>query len=125
MPIDIAITNAGPQHFRQGDAVRVTAAWELERVPKSVEVRLLYTTHGKGTTDTVVVASEINESPPAGGRWDVSLTIPADAPPSYDGRLLSIRWAAEAVTDKAKEIAEAELVVSPTGRAIVPQTLAK
>ncbi|MGC4030703.1 MAG: hypothetical protein QM754_02990 [Tepidisphaeraceae bacterium] len=125
MPIDIALNDADQRQYRQDDAVRATAAWELDRVPKRIEVRLYYTTQGKGTTDTVVVASEKNESPQAGGRWDVSLTIPADAPSTYDGRLLSIRWGVEAVTDKSKEFADATFTVSPTGQTLRPQSLAK
>lgn len=129
MPIDLALADADQMSFRPGDVVRLTAAWRLDPAPQQIDIRLVFRTAGKGTTDLVGVAVETRASPLANDQWDLTLTLPADAPPSYDGRLLSITWFAQADVISAKnrvlETAELPLVVSPTGRPIVPQRLAE
>ncbi|MDB5326401.1 MAG: hypothetical protein JWM57_1970 [Phycisphaerales bacterium] len=140
MPIDLAIADrnaagdptgeaAAMPLLRPGAAVRVNVAWTTDGPAEQIEVRLVYRTAGKGTTDVVRVAAEALAFPKADDRWSATLTLPPDAPPSYDGRLLSISWyaQAEAIGPKKKvmESAELPLIVSPTGRPIIPQQLAK
>ena len=140
MPIDLAIadqnsadpnlaSDAGAAVLRPGAAVRLNVAWITDQPPDHIEVRLVYRTAGKGTTDVVRVAAETRPTPLADDRWAVTLTLPADAPPSYDGKLMSISWYAQADAigpkKKVMESAELALVVSPTSRPIVPQRLTK
>lgn len=67
---------------------------------RSVEITLGYFTEGRATVDKETVSSAtipVDEYGMASG--DVELAIPADAPISYDGRLIRVRWQIEATTD--------------------------
>ncbi|MBB5350424.1 hypothetical protein HNR46_000648 [Haloferula luteola] len=73
------------------------------------EVRLFWSTVGRGTTDVEVVA-----------RWPLTqgshftFVLPA-APVSFSGTLVGVEWALEWVDGKGRAVAECGLVVSPTG----------
>lgn len=118
MPIDLTLPSPGP--FRPGDAVRVAAEWSCPEPPDRIEVRLIWRTSGKGTTDVVIATADAKPAPPAAGRWETSLRIPFESPMSYDGKMLSVEWFAEANTGQKNDAAERTIVVSPTGRPIVP-----
>lgn len=125
MPVDIEITNPR-SHFRPGMTVCATCAWQLDRRPKRLLALLIWTTSGRGTTDAVAaVTLDISPLAPPASEWDVELTIPLDAPPSYDGRLMSIQWSVRLDTGVAGEMASVEFVVSPTGKPLTPQRLLK
>lgn len=118
MPIDLTLQSPGP--FRSGDAVRVTVAWSSVDPPERIEARLIWKTTGKGTTDRVIAVADTRENPPAAGRWETTLRIPVESPSSYDGRLISIDWIAEANTGVRDDNAERAIVVSPTGKPLTP-----
>ena len=124
MPSDVALIDA-PAFYRPGETVRGRAAWRLNKLPKRLESRLVWTTAGKGTTDIVAVASVRSDALAEAGEWAFELTIPPNAPPDYDGRLVSIKWSLVFDTGRSGETAAVQLVVSRTGRPIVPPRLAK
>ena len=118
MPVTITLPAPGP--FRPGDAVRVAVDWSCTEPPQRIEVRLIWRTSGKGTTDRVIAVADTKPSPPTAGKWETTMRIPIESPPSYDGKMLSIEWVAEANTGQKDDDAEQAMVVSPTGVPITP-----
>ncbi len=101
-----------------GDVLAGEAAWELERAPAWLEVRLLWLTRGKGTQDAAVADTKRIERPAADGREGFQFVLP-DAPCSFSGKLISLVWAVELVAADEGGVARAEFVLSPTGSEIV------
>jgi hypothetical protein len=125
--VDSDVAAAFSDPVRPGDAVRLNVAWDIDAAPARIEVRLVYRTAGKGTTDVVCATTNTQESPANSGRRIITLTLPPDAPLSYDGKLLSISWFAQAeligTKKRVTDTAELPLIVSPIGRPITPQHL--
>jgi hypothetical protein len=107
----------GKTKFRPGETVEGVAFWELPERPTAIEVRLYWTTQGKGTVDVEVVQSARFDGVAAQDRRPFRLTLPP-SPYSVSGILVSIVWGIELVTEPKGENASAALTVSPTGEEI-------
>jgi hypothetical protein len=104
--------------FRPGDRIEGRIAWELERAPESVELRLFWRTEGKGSRDMAVVHTE--RFSPVGARDARPFAIAAPASPhSFSGRLISLVWALEAVVSPGQEFARRDIVIAPGGEEIL------
>lgn len=104
--------------FQPGDVLRGGAGWQLDEPPKSVEARLFYYTRGKGTEDVEVVATVPFEEPRQQDARPFEFKLPA-APYSFSGKLISVIWAVELVTEPSGEAARTEFVLSPSGEEIL------
>jgi hypothetical protein len=104
--------------FLPGAEVEGVCAWQLDRRPDAVEVRLFWYTQGKGTVDAQVVDKVRFEGPPSQDRRQFRLTLP-DAPHSFSGKLISLLWALELVVEPTGETDRLELTMSPTGSEIL------
>ena len=80
----------------------------------TVEIRLFWYTEGKGTQDVQVVARNVVDELPAGGNAQFCFPAPR-RPVSCSGSLVSVRWAIEAVPQRA-ETRRIELVIGPGGQ---------
>jgi len=100
-----------------GDELTGAVEWSLPVAPRAVEVRLLWFTRGKGTTDASVVETLKFESPRAQDRREFRFRLPA-APYSYTGKLIEVVWAVELVALPSKESARAEFVLAPAGEPV-------
>jgi len=114
--IDIA-TAAGRAAFAPGDAVEGTVSWRFDAPPAKLELRLLWYTEGRGDQDVEVVERVPFETPGPADWRSFHLRLPA-GPYSFSGKLISLRWALEAVAEPGDRSARTDLVVSPTGREI-------
>ncbi len=104
----------GRSVFAPGEEIEASAVWQLDEVPKSLELRLFWYTEGKGDRDTEIVLFESLE-PRGSGHRTCRFRVPELAPASFSGRLVSLLWAIELVVGPGQRAARAELVVSPTG----------
>ncbi|MDP6524289.1 MAG: hypothetical protein QGH15_08700 [Kiritimatiellia bacterium] len=107
----------GRTSYAPGEEIRGTATWELEKEPRSVVVNLLWYTRGKGTRDAAISEGAEVENPDAGNSCDFSFAAPA-APYSFSGRLVSLIWAVELVTEKPGKNTRQEIMISPKGSEI-------
>ena len=107
---------SGRTEYRPGEQVAGTASWAMDRPVRSLAIELLWTTRGKGTVDTQVVASA-TLSGPAAGRQEFRLQLP-QMPYSFSGKLLSLMWMLRLANADTKEEATANITMSPTGREI-------
>jgi len=104
--------------YRPGQPIIGTVLWELPEAPRSLEVRLFWYTQGKGTQDIgIAEVMEIQNSAPTG---EEAFAFEAPQGPfSYSGRLTSVSWALELVSEGPDESERLDIVIAPTGAEIV------
>lgn len=106
--------------FSPRQEVQGTVSWRFAAPPARVELRLLWYTEGKGERDLSVVQVLPFEAPGAIDRRPFRLELPP-GPYTFSGRLVSLRWALEAVAevpesgDRSTRVA---IVVAPEGREV-------
>lgn len=106
-----------PAQFQPGGEIAGAAQWSLKHAPKSVEVRLLWHTRGRGIEDVAVAATVQFESPLQDDTRPFTITAP-EAPYSFTGSLVTLEWALELVALPSKENARIDIVIAPGGVAI-------
>ncbi len=112
-------TTLGVKNFHPGDDVTGKVNWDLESGPKEVVVNLLWHTQGKGTEDNDRVDQIVISQHTKRGEANFSLKIPKTGPWSFSGKLISILWIVEVVTNPTTEKMEVEIIVGPEAREIV------
>jgi hypothetical protein len=86
---------------------------------RAVRIRLVSYTEGRGDVDTAehaVVEMPVDQYGMASGQ--IQLGVPVDAPVSYDGSIIRVRWYIEARTDialKRDQKSSADVLVVPVG----------
>ncbi len=114
--------------YQPGDTISGAALWEFTGRKKSIEVRLVWSTRGKGTEDGATVATQVLDAGKLAHTETFSFTAP-DAPYSFDGTLIALIWAVEFVAEPGEEFERIEITIAPGGREIVlpriPQPKAK
>ena len=117
-PIDLRLTLDDERaSFAPGARLDGVAGWTAPRVPRGLELRLIWTLTGKGGRDFKIADTMPLPNPAAAERRRFKLTLP-DAPFSFRGALLTLVWSLELVALPGEEKARLELVVAPDGRAI-------
>jgi hypothetical protein len=106
-----------PAVYRPGESVAGRATWREAAKARSVAVRLYWTTSGRGSTDTEVVAESLVENPAEQGETRFSLLLPP-APPSFSGKLITLSWGVELLFEPGEHAVQVEIVVSPTEKEI-------
>jgi hypothetical protein len=114
--LEIAL-DGGRSSYLPRDEVRGVARWSLPGPPRMLEVRLFWSTEGRGDRDVEVVASELIERPQRQGEQGFTFRLPA-GPYSCSGQLVSVLWTVELV-DLDRDLAgSAGLVMGPGGREV-------
>ncbi len=104
--------------FDPGAEIGFIASWDLESVPETVEVRLVWNTSGKGDRDLKVVKTIRFDSPAANDQRDVTFALPW-GPYSFSGKLISVIWAIELVALPGRHSMRREITVAPRGKEVV------
>jgi hypothetical protein len=101
-----------------GDEIVGAAGWEFARPPEAMELRLFWFTRGKGDEDAGVVATQRMENPAAAEARPFQFRLP-EAPYSFCGALMTLKWAVELVALPSKEAARVEFDMAPGGDPVV------
>jgi len=107
----------GKTRYRPGETLEGVAFWELTEAPRSVEVRLYWQTQGKGTVDLEVVQSVPFSGIGPRDRKPFRIVLP-ESPYSVSGKLVSIVWGVELVSEPKGDAVNIEIVISPTGEEV-------
>ena len=107
----------GKTKYLPGETIEGVAFWELAAAPEFVEVRLYWRTQGKGTVDLEIVRNMRFTKVALQDRRPFQLETPA-APYSVSGKLISIVWGVELVSEPQGEAANIDIVLSPTGKEV-------
>jgi hypothetical protein len=116
--MEIAL-EGGRTAFRPGETVEGTVAWSLPERPVAVELRVFWSTRGKGTEDVGVAHVEPMAGAMAEERRPFRLALPV-APWSYDGRLVAVVWGMELVALPSKRSVSVEIVIGPGAAEVRP-----
>jgi hypothetical protein len=104
--------------FAPGEAISGAVLWEFSERKRLIEVRLVWSTKGKGTEDAATVAVQAMDTTKPADTGTFSFAAP-DAPYSFDGTLIALVWAVECVVEPGDEFQRIEIVIAPGGREIV------
>lgn len=108
----------GRTTFEPGEEIAVDVHWDFEQAPDALELRLVWNTSGKGTTDVQVASAERIHEPSASERRRLTLQLP-HSPYSFSGKLVSIIWALEAVALPKEDSTRLEIVIGPNGEEVL------
>jgi hypothetical protein len=103
--------------FAPGEALKGTIRWQLEKMPKRIELRLFWFTSGRGTRDVGAVDVRQLACAQAAGPVRFEFALPT-GPLSFTGQLITLQWAIEAVIHPGSETQRIEFVLSPSGAPI-------
>ena len=113
--ISVIVSSA---RVRPGDVIRGTVEWQAgSKPPKQVSIQAEFKTAGRGHPDGEVVGKiehEVGDTTYDSVPFE--FTLPAQAPPTFNGNLFSIGWLVEARLDlpwARDETTGAEFVVDP------------
>lgn len=104
--------------FLPMEQISLELSWSLEKPPERIELRTVWNTVGKGTTDIGVADVVIYESPDQAGTENLSLTLP-EAPYSFSGKYVSLQWALELVAVPAQTSYRQEISLVPRAGHVV------
>jgi hypothetical protein len=119
---------SGRAAFEPGEEITGTAAWKLDKPPRSVELRLFSFTRGQGDEDAGVAETvRFDHALPEDSR-PFRFRLP-DGPYSFSGKLFSLVWALELVVEPSKENARQEITIAPGAKTVqldsLPETKAR
>jgi hypothetical protein len=106
-----------PAMFSPGERLTGVAAWQHANTVRSAVVRLFWTTSGKGTTDTAIVAALDLPDPQTDDTRTFSFILPA-GPPGFSGSLITLSWGVELVIEPGELATHREFVCGPQGKEI-------
>ena len=104
----------GKTRYRPGETLEGVAFWDLDEAPRSIEVRLFWRTHGKGTVDLEVVQSVPFIGVGSKDRRPFRIVLPA-GPYSFSGTLVSLVWGVELVAEPKGDGENIEITMSASG----------
>ena len=102
--------------FEPGEEITVVAEWQCPVVPPSLEIRLGWTTAGKGTIDYAIEKSIAIENARPSETREVKLQLP-EAPYSFSGKLISLVWSLELFTEPGSS-PRMEITIAPGAKEI-------
>lgn len=101
-----------PARFRPGERLDGSASWQRVENIRSAAIRLFWTTSGKGTTDTAIVAAQDLTNPQAEDTRRFSFLLPA-GPPGFSGSLITLSWGVELVIEPGELASHREFAFGP------------
>jgi len=107
----------GQSAFEPGTTVEVDIGWEFDKEPKTIELRIVWNTSGKGDRDLEVVDTVRIDDPAANETRRIKLTLPRE-PYSFSGQLVSLDWALELVSVPSGDSARLEITIGPRGNKV-------
>ncbi|SFI86227.1 hypothetical protein [Planctomicrobium piriforme] len=104
--------------YYPGNEMVVTALWEFDQPPDSLELRLVWNTSGKGDRDLSVVQTVRIETAKSSGREQVTMKLPW-GPYSFSGKLISLIWALELIAFPSEASIRKEIVIGPNASEVL------
>jgi hypothetical protein len=104
--------------FEPGEEISVMLSWDLQSPPDAIELRAVWNTEGKGSTDVGVERSVVIDSPNSSDTRRMSFTLP-EAPYSFSGHLISLVWALELVVKPSEQSCRKEFTMAPGASEVI------
>ena len=106
--------------FAPGDEVRGSVKWARAFPPELIELKLIWTTSGRGSEDVEVVETIAFENPELEGMRSFRLRLP-DSPYSFSGKLVSLTWMLELVVRPEDAAERLTIIIAPNNKEITLQ----
>jgi len=103
--------------YDPGETVTGQVTWQLDSPPESAELRLVWSTRGRGITDYDIVQTVPFSDPQASETRPFTFTLP-DAPYSFSGTLITLTWTLELEIEPGKVTDSTDIILAPGGKAI-------
>ncbi|HSI11094.1 MAG TPA: hypothetical protein VK961_03580 [Chthoniobacter sp.] len=103
--------------FSPRETIIGEVSWQVDVPPKSAELRLLWSTTGRGSADVGMVETVPFSNPQATETRPFAVKLP-DGPYSFSGALITLTWALELAIDPGDHSTSVEFVVAPEGQAV-------
>ena len=108
----------GRKSFEPGEEISVTLSWDLASPPDAIELRAVWNTEGKGTTDLGIEHSVTIDSPNSTESRKLKFVLP-EAPYSFSGNLISLVWALEVVVKPSDQSCREEFTMAPGATEVI------
>ncbi|HTL59224.1 MAG TPA: hypothetical protein VL361_26360 [Candidatus Limnocylindrales bacterium] len=103
--------------YEPGEEVAGSVSWQFDKPARDVELRLFWFTRGRGIEDAGVIETIRFEQPLQQETRLFRLQLP-QAPYSFSGKLISLVWALELVSESGKAVSRQEIVMAPAGKEV-------
>lgn len=100
-------------HYRPGEILRGEILWALDKAPDKLELTLGWWTEGRGNKDSEIKYRQEWQSPRAAGKESIEIKLP-DTPYSFEGHLISLKWALELRTNKGSQATVFDIQLTPS-----------
>ncbi len=105
------------REFAPGDELQGDVVWDLAKTAERIELRLFWVTSGKGIPESGVVEAIRFDRPMAQDSQRFQFHLP-QFPFSYEGRLMRLTWAVEAICTPGNQSTREEFVLAPSRKKI-------
>jgi hypothetical protein len=103
--------------FSPRETVAGEVSWQADSPPHSAELRLLWSTSGRGLTDIGTVETIPFPNPQAIETRPFAFTLP-EGPYSFSGTLITLAWALELVIQPGNHSQSIDITVAPEGKVV-------
>jgi hypothetical protein len=103
--------------YRPGDTIIGTVAWTTERPPAAVEMRLFWFTSGVSPQQVGVASRLAIPAPTSVESREFEFVLP-EKPWSFQGRLVALTWALEAVVLPTRICMRCLITIGPGGESL-------
>jgi len=103
--------------YQPGETLVGEVLWALENSPGKIQLSLGWWTEGRGNRDAKIEHEREWVTEEMAGNEKFEIVLPT-SPYSFEGQLISLKWALELSTSRGKHQATADLVLTP-GQAAV------
>ncbi len=105
------------REFMPGEELQGEVVWNLAKPAERIELRLFWVTSGKGIPETGVVDAIRFDRPTTQETQRFQFRLP-QFPFSYEGRLMRLTWALEAICFPGNQSTREEFVLGPNRKKI-------
>jgi hypothetical protein len=91
--------------------------WQLDKTPQSGELRLIWSTSGRGDRDYATVETIPFPNPQATETQPFTITLP-EGPYSFSGTLITLTWTIEVAFQPGNAANGVEIILAPDGKAV-------
>ena len=105
------------REFLPGEQLQGEVVWDFPKAANRIDLRLFWVTSGKGIPETAVVEAIRFDRPLTQETRPFRFQLP-QFPFSYEGRLMRLTWALEAICVPSNHSAREEFVLAPNRKKI-------
>lgn len=103
--------------YRPGETLSGEILWALDEAPETIELSLGWWTEGRGDKDACIEKKLEWKSMQTAGKESFEMKLP-ESPYSFEGHLISLKWALELRTTKGEESTTLNLAIAPDGKPV-------